>query len=253
MKSAVTAKTLPHTPVQKRAGVYAIAYSERSDAAVVRTEPSGSLARIVLPLSGEVQASLAGRDARAFEEAFVVAAGASPIFTSHGGQLDCIEVLLPPWGPRLLLGERPLAMDGPVGLAEMGVAAGVSPSSADHMLSAWIDRTLRDERWLPSREVRYVTRRLQQSKGRTRVSTLADEVGWSERHMSARFADATGMGPKRFARLVRFEAARQTVLTTSVQLADIAAACGYADQAHMTREFAEFAGSPPATVRAQAS
>ena len=251
MKTVVTAKPLPRTSVQMRSGVCVVAFSERSDGAVMRTEPSGTPARIVLPLGGKVKASLADREAKSFEEAFVVAAGASPVSTSHSGQLDCIEILLPPWGPRLLLGERPVAMDGPVSLAEMGVATAVSLGGTDYELSAWIDRTLRDEHCLPSREVRYVTRRLQQSKGRTRVSTLADEVGWSERHLSARFANATGMGPKRFARLVRFEAARHTALTTTARLADIAAACGYADQAHMTREFSEFAGSSPAAVRAR--
>ncbi len=57
------------------------------------------------------------------------------------------------------------------------------------------------------------------------------------------------MDPKRYARLIRFEKTHPLVMTTKESLSKIAIACGYADQAHMTREFTEMAGMPPGTAR----
>ena len=60
----------------------------------------------------------------------------------------------------------------------------------------------------------------------------------------ARFTSEYGVGPKTLARLVRFSRSVDAV-RTGTGLADIASSVGYADQAHMTREWAEFAGLPP--------
>lgn len=78
------------------------------------------------------------------------------------------------------------------------------------------------------------------------IGELAASVGWSRPHLSRRFTAAFGMSPKVMSRVVRFERAQQLLrLPTRPSLASVAAVCGYADQAHMTREFREFAGSPP--------
>ena len=55
------------------------------------------------------------------------------------------------------------------------------------------------------------------------------------------------MAPKLFARVARFDHAVALLRRDRVaSLAELAGACGYADQAHLTRDFCEFAGSPPA-------
>jgi transcriptional regulator GlxA family with amidase domain len=74
-------------------------------------------------------------------------------------------------------------------------------------------------------------------------------VGWSRRHLSQRFTDEYGIGPKQTARLVRFQRARDLVAAGTRPLAEVAVDCGYADQAHLTREFCELAGDPPTTWR----
>jgi transcriptional regulator GlxA family with amidase domain len=60
---------------------------------------------------------------------------------------------------------------------------------------------------------------------------LADEVGWSRRHLSQRFSDEFGIGPMQAARLLRFGRARKLVVAGSRSLAEVAIDCGYADQA----------------------
>jgi transcriptional regulator GlxA family with amidase domain len=57
--------------------------------------------------------------------------------------------------------------------------------------------------------------------------------------------------PKRFARLHRFRSAvRMLAATPAPALARVAQVCGYFDQAHLNREFREFAGRTPGEVLA---
>jgi AraC-like DNA-binding protein len=54
-----------------------------------------------------------------------------------------------------------------------------------------------------------------------------------------------GLAPKEYQRVARFEASRAVVGRRP--LAEVAAVCGYADQAHLAREWAALAGCPPST------
>jgi transcriptional regulator GlxA family with amidase domain len=57
-----------------------------------------------------------------------------------------------------------------------------------------------------------------------------------------------GLAPKAAARVLRFERSRRLIEAAKGQgLADVAAAAGYYDQAHMTRDWREIAGCPPTT------
>ena len=74
------------------------------------------------------------------------------------------------------------------------------------------------------------------------------QAGCSHRHFIAGFRDATGLAPKRYARLRRF----QRVLAQVDARADwsgLAAEHGYFDQAHLARDFRQFAGLPPRTYQ----
>ena len=61
----------------------------------------------------------------------------------------------------------------------------------------------------------------------------------------------TGLTPKAAGRVIRFDRARKLLVrelataTADYRLADLAAACGYFDQAHLAREFRALAGCPP--------
>ena len=57
---------------------------------------------------------------------------------------------------------------------------------------------------------------------------------------------STGSDPKAMARVLRFERARWMIVRPDrPTLATVAAECGYADQAHMTRDFQALAGASP--------
>lgn len=85
------------------------------------------------------------------------------------------------------------------------------------------------------------------SGGRIPVSRLAGRLEWSRKHLAARFHEEIGLPPKQVARIARFDAACRLATAGGAQgWADVAAACGYADQAHLVREFRAFTGVTPA-------
>jgi AraC-like DNA-binding protein len=79
------------------------------------------------------------------------------------------------------------------------------------------------------------------------LPAVADAVGLGERQLRRRFIAAVGYGPKTFARIVRFQRALARI-RGGEPLAATAAECGYADQAHMSRDVAELAGRTPGAL-----
>ena len=98
----------------------------------------------------------------------------------------------------------------------------------------------------PPPEVVQAWRRLVATGGAVEIGELAADVGWSRRHLSERFREEVGLPPKVAARVLRFERARNLLsLPTRPSLAAVAVACGYYDQAHFNREFAQITGWTP--------
>jgi len=96
-------------------------------------------------------------------------------------------------------------------------------------------------------EVAEAWRRLNATDGRIPIRALAAGVGWSHKHLIAKFQQQVGLAPKRAARLVRFERVLHRIdHERSPDWGMLAAELGYADQPHLTREFAEFTGTSPA-------
>ncbi|MDA2809797.1 AraC family transcriptional regulator [Nocardiopsis sp. RSe5-2] len=87
--------------------------------------------------------------------------------------------------------------------------------------------------------------RLLRAEGPVRVQKVADSVGWSRRHLAQRMGAEVGVTPKQAARLARFERSTRALRARPPGLASVAAACGFADQAHMTNEWRELAGCTP--------
>jgi AraC-like DNA-binding protein len=98
----------------------------------------------------------------------------------------------------------------------------------------------------PHDTVRAVWHGHERSKGAASITGLAQEIGVSRRHLAKLFRAEIGTTPKTMARILRFEHACHLAETVPRQgWADIAYASGYADQAHLTREFRELSGLSP--------
>ena len=81
----------------------------------------------------------------------------------------------------------------------------------------------------------------------TRVPTLAAAAGVGARRLQRLFHEYVGVGPKWVIRRYRIhEAAARVADGDPVDWAELAAALGYADQAHFTRDFTATVGQSPA-------
>ncbi|MCU1665925.1 MAG: AraC family transcriptional regulator [Pseudonocardia sp.] len=93
-------------------------------------------------------------------------------------------------------------------------------------------------------EVGYAWDRLEESGGNLRIAELASEVGWSRRYLAEKFRAETGLAPKAAARVIRFEGACDRLRGPHrPPLARVAADAGYVDQAHLSRDFRDLAGT----------
>ena len=75
------------------------------------------------------------------------------------------------------------------------------------------------------------------------VTDIADFIGWNERRLLRHCRSTFGYGPQTLRRILRFDRAVRAARSGKT-LADVAAATGYADQAHLAREARSFAGAP---------
>ncbi len=87
------------------------------------------------------------------------------------------------------------------------------------------------------------------ARGEAPLAELAAAVGLSPRQLQRRFSAAVGLSPKQFARVRRLRGALLHVVEgSSVSWAAVAADLGFADQAHLIREFGALAGLTPVAV-----
>uniref|UniRef100_UPI000D48896D helix-turn-helix transcriptional regulator n=1 Tax=unclassified Variovorax TaxID=663243 RepID=UPI000D48896D len=71
----------------------------------------------------------------------------------------------------------------------------------------------------------------------------------SRAHFSKAFKQSIGQPPYAWLMAQRIDRARRLLLAGEVAVAEIAFACGFADQSHFTRTFAKQLGAPPAHWR----
>lgn len=117
------------------------------------------------------------------------------------------------------------------------------------------------ERWLLSRIAGYNRRidfmrcgeavRLMMTTVSMPMAALASEVGLSRKQFERVFRSTVGMGAKEYARVVRFQKSLWHMQCGERNFADVAYACGYADQSHFIRECREFSGLTPARLCAE--
>lgn len=97
------------------------------------------------------------------------------------------------------------------------------------------------------RAMRYLEARVD---GTIHVAELAAIVGMSPSHLSALFRQATGGGPAAFHTSLKMARARSLLDTTTLPVAEIAAAVGYVDPLYFSRHFRRVHGMSPTTYRA---
>lgn len=178
------------------------------------------------------------------------------------GAIECLDLKVTPLGAYTLLGVPMDELAG--GVVELADVLGPDAARLTERLAntaGWPQRfAVLDEFLLaraaagpvPAPEVAWAWRRLSETSGSVTVGALAEEVGWSRRHLVTRFRQQVGLPPKTIARIIRFEGLlRRVSAAGGADWSRIAAECGYYDQAHMNRDFREFAGTTPTAYLAR--
>ncbi len=91
------------------------------------------------------------------------------------------------------------------------------------------------------------------SGGLVSVDQLANEAGISSRQLERRFLREVGLGPKMLSRILRFQQVFRAVEKCDGAWAPVAVECGYYDQAHLIRDFNQFAQQTPSVLFAEQS
>jgi AraC-like DNA-binding protein len=181
-----------------------------------------------------------------------------PVLVSSTGASACVQIDFTLGGAYRFFHLDPRDMAGRVvALEDMGIGRRLAERLEG--MASWPQRFDLLESLVRSRLARGrslsagVEGALQLMASRRRIRDIAAQIGWSERHLARRFSVETGVSPKTVARILRFEAARRLAeQRRGGGWAEIALAAGYADQAHMIREFGRLGGLSPAAMPAGA-
>lgn len=186
--------------------------------------------------------------------------GTAPVVMGHDGAEHGIRISFTPAGTRAVLGVPPAALgQWMVPLVDL-----LGPDAAE-VTAECESASTRAHRFAVLDRV--FTRRLAGDAGGVdprltaawsmttgpdgaAVAAVARAVGWSSRHLEKRFVAEFGVTPRDAGRLARFARSHALVRRADPpRLADVAARCGFYDQAHLAREWRALAGSAPSVWR----
>ncbi|HEX4681067.1 MAG TPA: AraC family transcriptional regulator [Gemmatimonadaceae bacterium] len=103
----------------------------------------------------------------------------------------------------------------------------------------------------PIEERRVTSRLLDDLDGDTSLSELAALCGRSRSQFIRAFKQSTGMPPHRWLLMQRVKRAKDLLRGTNTPIAEIALACGFSDQSHLTRVFSKAFRISPGAWRRQ--
>ncbi|MEU9519762.1 helix-turn-helix domain-containing protein [Streptomyces sp. NPDC048224] len=184
----------------------------------------------------------------------------------HDGRQHGVQVALTPLGARAVYGmpsaelaRRLVPLDELLGALAVELVDRLRAATTwaarfaalDELLLRAVGSDARDDHVRRVRpEVAEAWRRLLAARGRVRVGAVAAELGWSRRYLTERFRGEVGLSPKTLARVLRFEHAHELAAARKpLPWGEVATVSGYADQAHLVRDWREFTGRSPTAWR----
>ncbi|MDQ2728931.1 MAG: helix-turn-helix domain-containing protein [Actinomycetota bacterium] len=234
-------------------------YVERSPGTVCRREvPHGGVV-LIISFGDRIRVGPDRAATTASFGSFVAGVHDSVVATEHAGRQHGMQVDLSPLGAYRLLSvpmdqisNRVFDLDALLGrrcdelVDRLATASGWEQrfSLLDERLARWIDDGPRIDR-----AVEWAYDQLTRSCGAVPIGVLADEIGWSRRHLINRFRRQVGLAPKSYARVLRFKRATDLLRAGhGARIADVAIAAGYADHSHLARDCQALAGATPSEL-----
>jgi len=120
------------------------------------------------------------------------------------------------------------------------------------LLSAFIFAYINKNAASTNLPMQFALSEIMRTEGNIPLNELRTKLQLSERSFERKFKDFTGISPKLFMRITRFQVSlKQLQIKGYDKLSDIAFENNYADQSHFIRSFNEFAGLSPNQYRKQ--
>ena len=216
---------------------------------VQRVVPDGS-PELIVNLGQPFESQDATGNWRAQPRCFVAGQIVGPLRLRPAGAVKVIGVTFRPHGLAALLGIAAHEITGRIAtLDDLGLKELIDLPQRATIAELEL-RLLRLAQPPADAVVGEAVRQIARSHGMRDIASLAREFGMSTRHLERRFLDGVGLPPKLYARMRRFQSVFPLIERGTGGWAATAAACGYYDQAHLIRDFREFAGQPPASLLA---
>jgi AraC-like DNA-binding protein len=248
-----------HRPDPRIAGLVlaAYGYAEVTPGPMRRREVPGTAIVMIIELGPAITVTDGVGPAR-HPMGFVCGLALAPVLTETVGRQAGVQVMFSALGAGRLLGLPIGALGG--GMVGIDILLGAEGRALAMRLrdaAGWAARFAILDAWLLSRaaamrevpaDLAAAAGALARAGGALPIGVLARRLGCGERLLERRFAAEFGLSPKRFARLARFERAVAR-LAAGLTPAEVAAAGGFADQAHLTHEVRALAGLPPAALQ----
>ena len=202
------------------------------------------LVRLTFYAGSTWRGSLSGGDLALMPSASLEGLTLTPLRAVSIGSSKALGVELYPWGARQLFGwdfslsTLDLSLSHP--LLTRAVSALLRLDAWDEarqLLEDWLLGLL-SERGQELRAGAGAALELYKSLGQARIGSLAEELNLSQRQLERQFVREVGVNAKTLSRLIRFEEVHNRLwLDPNLSLAQLAYELGFADQAHLTREF----------------
>ncbi|MGY3211977.1 DUF6597 domain-containing transcriptional factor [Mucilaginibacter sp. HD30] len=120
------------------------------------------------------------------------------------------------------------------------------------LISAYLTRQLEINVKRQDPAMDFALNQMIRSEGQIALAKLQNELQLTERSFHRKFKEHTGIAPKLFTRIIRFQASlKQLAATDYHKLSDLAYSHEYADQSHFIRSFKEFSGMSPMQFQKQ--
>lgn len=184
---------------------------------------------------------------------------ASPALIADPGDQEGVAIELTPLGARVLFGMPASELwDTSIELTDVVGRIGFELWERLQVAPSWPERFAACDDVLcrlatdlpPPTGIERCWRTLVESGGTIPVGELAAATGYSRQHLTRRFRGEFGLSPKLAARVIRFERAKDMLATAPsfVTIGQVAAACGYADHAHLVRDVDDLAACTPSEL-----
>ena len=193
---------------------------------------------------------------------FLVGQMTGPILISPCGAVELLGIRFQPGGTRAFFDvpahevtDRVVDLSGLSSKLELGLlracASARTLAEKAAAADAFLLSQLRDPKY--ESQLLALAATIIDRSGLVSVDQLASDAGVSSRQLERRFQREVGLGPKLLARILRFQQVFRAVEQGNAAWADVAVECGYYDQAHLIRDFNQFAQQTPAVLFASQS